>query len=522
MSRSGANPRLEGPGLSKALTDEIRAFPQQQCGCSLNEGASARYCTVPFDVQIIPIVALARGIAKVVQFLGSIPGGQGMQGIAEIVPVSDQASVSQKSLAPQVEKALFDILKSAPFRGSKQSQHLLQYIVYKSLEEHPELLKERIIGAEVFGRAIDYDTNVDPIVRARASEVRKRLAQYYVGEGKQSSIRIGFSPGSYHATFSEISRSQLDEPISPEGAPQQIENRTPEAIEPETAAVGPKAGHAVRFHPRALFPISIVALAVIAGGITQYRRQPADPVRNFWSPLLGDPKPAMIYTGANPVYMPSEHLIERFKASHHLNELETSGHEFLIPLAENPKLEPGDLLEMKDQFVTLGDVSANVRVSSLLTHFDHPFDLRSGGDVAFGDLRDSPVILIGAFNNTWTLKMTGDLPFVFGSGLTIREVSGTGRQWSPAFDSEGKVKMDYALVVRLPHSKAGGSLITIAGITQSGTRAAAELITSTAGIKLLARSLPEGWNSKDLEFVLETKVVNDIPTDPRIIAYRSW
>lgn len=486
------------------------------------QGWSARYCTVPFDVQILLFVALARGIAKVVQFLGSIPGGQGMHGIAEIDPVSDRASKSKRSLAPQVEKALFDILKSAPFRGSKQSQHLLQYIVYKSLEEHPERLKERIIGAEVFGRAIDYDTNVDPIVRARAAEVRKRLAQYYVGEGKHSSIRIEFSPGSYHATFSENSVSTSDEPRSSEGVPQQIENRTREGIKPESGAVDPKAVHAVRSHPRAVLLVSIVALSLIAGGIIQFRRQPANPVRDFWSPLLGDPKPALIYTGANPVYMPSEHLIQRFKASHHLNELETSGHEFLIPLAENPKLEPGDLLEMKDQFVTLGDVSANVRVSSLLTHFDHPFDLRSGGDVAFGDLRDSPVILVGAFNNTWTLQMTGDLPFIFGSGLTIREVSGSGRQWHPAFDSEGKVKMDYALVARLPHSKAGGSLITIAGITQSGTRAAAELITSANGIKLLAKSLPEGWNSKDLEFVLETKVVNDIPTDPRIVAYRTW
>lgn len=441
-----------------------------------------------------------------------------MQGIAEIVPGSDRTSEPKKSLAPQVEKALFDILKSAPFRGSKQSQHLLQYIVYKSLEDHSERLKERIIGAEVFGRAIDYDTNVDPIVRSRAAEVRKRLAQYYVGEGKHSSIQIEFSPGSYHATFSEISRSATDEAASPETATSQIEDRTAEAVSAQPAAVV----RPVRFHPRALFLLLLVGLPLLAGGIIKYERRPANPVRDFWSPLLVDPRPVLIYTGANPVYMPSDRLIQRFKASHHLNELDTSGREFLIPLAENPKLEPGDLLEMKDQFVTLGDVSANVRVSSLLTHFDHLFDLRSGGDVAFGDLRDSPVVLIGAFNNTWTLQMTGDLPFVFGSGLAIKEVSGKGRQWHPVFSSEGTVKVDYALVARLPHSKAGGTLITIAGITQSGTRAAAELITSANGIELLSRSLPEGWKSKDLEFVLETKVVNDIPTDPRILAYRTW
>jgi hypothetical protein len=445
-----------------------------------------------------------------------------MQRIAEMVHAADRTSDSKKSLAPQVEKALFDILKSAPFRGSKQSQHFLQYIVYQSLDEHSERLKERIIGAEVFGRAVDYDTNVDPIVRARAAEVRKRLAQYYVGEGKHSSIRIEFSPGSYHATFSEISRSTTDEAASSETVPTQVEDRSADAMKSKSAAANLQVKRAARGHLRARFLILLVALTLVAAGIIEYERRPTNPVRLFWSPLLADSKPVLIYTGANPVYMPSDRLIQRFKASHHLNEVDTSGHEFLIPLSENPKLEPGDLLEMKDQFVTLGDVSANVRVSSLLTHFDHPFDLRSGGDVAFGDLRDSPVILIGAFNNTWTLQMTGDLPFVFGSGLIIKESSEGGRQWHPVFSSESAVKVDYALVARLPHSKTGGTLITIAGITQSGTRAAAEFITSAEGIKLLTKSLPEGWTSKNLEFVLETKVVNDIPTDPRIVVHRTW
>ena len=265
-----------------------------------------------------------------------------------------------------------------------------------------------------------------------------------------------------------------------------------------------------------------IAVIIVMGGLAEYQLRRANQVRLFWSAILETPKPVLIYTGANPVYMPSDQLIQRFKASHHLSELDTGGHEFLIPLSENPKLEPGDLLEMKDAFVTLGDVSANVKVSSLLTHFDHQFDLRSGEDVVFGDLRDSPVILIGAFNNTWTLQMTGDLPFVFGSGLTIRELSGSGRQWHPVFSSESTVKVDYALVARLPHSKTGGTLITIAGITQSGTRAAAEFITSADRLKLLTKTLPDGWTNKNLEFVLETKVVNSIPTTPSIVATRIW
>ena len=89
-----------------------------------------------------------------------------------------------------LQEALDEIFHSSPFRASKQSQQLLRYIVNQTLAGRSELLKERLIGVNVFGRRPDYDTNEDPIVRARAAEVRKRLAQFYVGEGSRSTVRI--------------------------------------------------------------------------------------------------------------------------------------------------------------------------------------------------------------------------------------------------------------------------------------------------------------------------------------------
>ena len=196
--------------------------------------------------------------------------------------------------------------------------------------------------------------------------------------------------------------------------------------------------------------------------------------------------------------MPSAQLIERFKTTHHLSDLDAQGHEFLIPFAEHEKLQSGDLVSMEDEFVTVGDVSANVDVASLLTRFNHAFDLRTGEDVAFGDLRQSPAVLIGAFNNEWTLQMTGDLPFVFGSGLSIRDQTDAAHEWHPVMSSEVKVQVDYALVARLPHSKTGEALIAIAGITQCGTRAAAEFITSQQGIREMIRLAPKDWADKTL------------------------
>ncbi len=450
--------------------------------------------------------------------------GGSMGNTAEVANAADHALGVEEASAPQVRKALGEILRSVPFRASKQSQQLLKYIVEQALSGHVDRLKERFIGAEVFGRAINYDTNEDPIVRSRAVEVRKRLAQYYMGEGKDSPIRIEIIPGSYIPNFAEHSRESGNTYKQTDAITQAAVQVV--APEPTSSSVPLSADHPGkslkrRYHiPIYLIALAIFAFAAVIVGI--YTLRPRNSVHLFWSPLLDSSKPVLIYTGANPVYMPSSQLIARFKSTHHLSELDAKGQEFLIPVADDEKLSAADLIGIKNEFVTIGDMSANVGVASLLTQFKHPFDLRSGEDVAFGDLRQSPAVLVGAFNNTWTLQMTGDLPFVFGSGLSISDQGNPKQEWHPVITSENRVQVDYAMVARLPHSRTGGALIAIAGITHCGTRAAAEFITSQAGIRDLIRSAPKDWESKNLELVLQTRVVNDIPTTPTIVALRTW
>jgi hypothetical protein len=101
-----------------------------------------------------------------------------------------------------IEDAVENIFESSVFRSSKQSQLLLRYIVDNSLSQRDELLRERVIGAEVFGRPPDYDTGNDPIVRSRVADVRKRLAQYYLERRDDVTVHISIPSGAYRATFS--------------------------------------------------------------------------------------------------------------------------------------------------------------------------------------------------------------------------------------------------------------------------------------------------------------------------------
>jgi hypothetical protein len=103
---------------------------------------------------------------------------------------------------PQVRELLDDILRSNPFRTSRQCQDMFRYIVEQSLAGSDESLRERAIGIEVFGRAPDYDTAEDPVVRLRAADVRKRLAQYYQAQKNSTEQwKIEVPTGSYKAQF---------------------------------------------------------------------------------------------------------------------------------------------------------------------------------------------------------------------------------------------------------------------------------------------------------------------------------
>jgi len=101
----------------------------------------------------------------------------------------------------QVLKELDAILASYHFRGSKRYPALLKYVVDAALDGRSSDLKERTLGVEVFGREPNYDTNADPVVRFSASEVRKRIAQYYHENVSNSRLQIDLPLGSYVPEF---------------------------------------------------------------------------------------------------------------------------------------------------------------------------------------------------------------------------------------------------------------------------------------------------------------------------------
>src|SRR5579863_2695179 len=101
----------------------------------------------------------------------------------------------------QVREELSRVLACHEFRTSKRSQDFLRYVVENTLQGHGDMLKERTIGIEVFGRPTSYDPSDDATVRVKAGEVRKRLGLYYSEHGAHDPLRIELPSGTYVPEF---------------------------------------------------------------------------------------------------------------------------------------------------------------------------------------------------------------------------------------------------------------------------------------------------------------------------------
>src|ERR1700693_2006733 len=107
----------------------------------------------------------ARGFGEVGGFMGSTTI------VRSETPVSGRALQVQPS-QDQIREQLGKILASPLFKNSRHYPALLRYIVEETLESRGNNLKERSLGVDVFGRDPNYDTNLDPVVRTSACEVR--------------------------------------------------------------------------------------------------------------------------------------------------------------------------------------------------------------------------------------------------------------------------------------------------------------------------------------------------------------
>jgi hypothetical protein len=435
---------------------------------------------------------------------GAIEAGkvEDMGTIAEPVLTGQPANTS----FTEAEKAtilgeLHNILDSQSFRNSARGKQFLAYVVQHKLEGRDEFLKERMIGIEIFHRKADYPTADDSVVRVQAGEVRRRLEQYYYAAPSPSPVRIELPHGSYAPEFCW-------------GNGPSLVIKTPTLPEKK------------RWLSWRALAVAGVALAVIAGLVTKLYQKPRESaLEQFWSPVFATSQPVLICLAKPVFYRPSLDLYRRYSTSHP-GTFQTEVERYSQPLPFDPKekLVWGDLLLYHEYGVAVGDVYVAARLSALFDHIDKPSQIRVGTN-SFEDLRNSPAVVVGAFNNRWTLQMTSNLRFGFAEqdgSLRIQEEGPSGLTRSRILGPHGEVQEDFAIVTRLLDSKSGQVLIAAAGIGAAGTQAAGEFISRRDYIEQVFRKAPPDWQKKSLQVLLQTTVTDSVPGPPQVIATYFW
>ena len=423
-----------------------------------------------------------------------------MSPAAEASPIS---APEVEAVRQQLDRLLADDL----LRTSKRSVGFLRYIVHETLDGRAGDLKERTIGVNVFGKALTYDTNLDHVVRTAASELRRRLSLYYGQEEHRDEFRILLLPGSYVPQF----RPFISTATTLEPADFTTATEPPAlALEPNSLDPLPAAQITVpsrRFKaPPALAFAAVLALLLSTFAAYRYVHRAQTPQKRFWAPLLETSGPVLIAVGDVPSGPPTSQAGDGAMLS-------------ISPAVPGPPRVP-----FADT-VTIG------RVSGLLGSFGKDFLIRREDSSSFADLRERPVVLIGAFNNEWSLQLTRNLRFTLAMDnerklLYIRDREHPdARNWAwsvgPHPGEHERVNStplhDYALISRILDSETGHDVVVMGGLYAYGTQAAGEFLSSR-DLNSLPPGTPLDLSHKHLQIVLDTVVTDGTPEPPRVVA----
>lgn len=427
--------------------------------------------------------------------------------------------------AKAISQELKSILESTYFRTSKRSQQFLSYVIQYRLDGNQEPLKERTIGTEIFNRPAGYATGDDSVVRVQAGEVRRRLSLYYQTPPASSRVLIDLPLGSYAPEFSwrTIHADSLTLP----------ENQTaPEACasDPETDHT---AGEEISLAPlvwrRSSFILGVAALSLLllAGGgfwaLQAWRSRSV--LARFWSPLFTSTRPVLICLPKPICYRPSIELFNRHATTPGEFDSEVDRMNQRPPLKPDETLQWNEMWEYGDLGVGKGDVKAAIRLSGFLGRIHKDSEVRIGNEYAFEDLRSSPAIIIGAFSNRWTMQMTSNLHYTFVEDhgvYRIQEQGPHGRSWYARFDHNNSMVEDYGVVTRMANSSTGQFVFFVAGITASGSEAAADMATSPDGLEKALAYAPSDWKNKNVQIVVKATVTDSVPGPAQVVATYFW
>lgn len=394
------------------------------------------------------------------------------------------------------------LLANPFFSHSRRFPSFLRFIVSQTLSGRTDLLKERTLGIEVFGKSATYDTANDPIVRVTAAEIRKRIAQYYQDPAHEHELRLSLPPGSYVPKFDPPHSVRAEDPHS---ALLSVQSEQLSGAASTTAGLGqshvePTSPAQRRWVTGAL--TSVVLLLMAVGGWVWWQNSRPSALMEFWAPVLNSSDPVLFCIADQTQYT-------------------------AIALRDAQDPSKQQILHDNLTAVVIDDLSPTVKIAGFLQSNKKKYSMRGEGSTTLMDLRGGPTVFIGAYDNQWTLRLLKPLRFHFANDESMTHFgivdsnSKTPTTW--VVDRTQQIATnnyrDYAIVARFTDSTTGKLAVVAAGVGRGGTIAAGELLTDAAQ---LAPVLRAAGGKRNIELVLSTPIIGGEPGPPRVEASYAW
>jgi hypothetical protein len=414
-----------------------------------------------------------------------------------------------KSITTPVEsrELLQRVSSSSQFRKSNRLRELLLYLGDRALKDPHCILREQEIGIDVLGRPSDYDTSHDTLVRVLISQLRKKLQEYFAGEGRDEPLVIEIPKGNYLPAFRP---------------------RGPEHNHAEIVEVIP---HSERLRIKRV--IAGIALAVAALALLDWAssfaasrlsfRTPRPAVEAFWSQLFGNGQPT--YLVLSDVSLIEFEMLIGGRVS--LSEYEA--HEF-DRLSESHIEDPVKRTLARafvDRVTTaVSDVQVARNFGVLASSRRLPLTIMSARDISSSLVSSANTILLGSWRaNPWVGLFEDQMNFRTDyqeSPPGVRFVNNSplpGEQ--PAYPAEWR-KTGYCRITFFANPMHTGNVLLISGSDVISTEAGGRFVASEDSMLQLRRKLgvQAGHPMPHFEVLLRTRIVNSTVPSFEMVTYR--
>lgn len=436
------------------------------------------------------------------------------------IPMKDTLTQHKNTLPPEERQALVARVLSSPlFSRSTRLRDFMLYITQRGIDDPDSAIHEPEIARQVFGRGATQGGE-DTIVRVHASQLRRRLEQYFQSEGVSEETVIEIPKGNYTPLF----RSR---PLAPVETDAKVESDAALSLSRQDAP----------WHFRASWKFALAAILIfsavwLAWDDIRLRAAQAPPlaayVNLFWSPFLNSTQNLDIVLADS-----------NFGFLQDLSDVDVSAEQYanrdyqkLID-AIPPKggLRESAIMLMHRRYTSVGDANLARKISWLGNPRNDRVLIMHARDFQPMRLKTNNVVLIGSKrSDPWAELFEPQMNFQYSyeghpAQTAIRNVKpqpGEKALYRAEEASERRIPEGFCVIARLPNLSGKGKALLIAGTETEATEAGGEFVLSDASLAQLHRmlGLSAGESFPDFEALLGTTRVGGASPTARLIGIR--